>query len=266
MNKKREKDDGFRRRFRFCCMAVCLFVTAVCTPIQVCAREEELGPLVQTTTPEDEWLGLVHLKLLGAAENYNGDVSQSIRNSMPTVVQIRTGNYLGSGIILEIREDTLVIASNRHQLAGQEFSSIKLYNGVEVAGRRIYLSDSIDVGFVLADISQLSYERRAKLRSVAVREGCNEQLAKGNEIFMIGSTDGVASNIYEGIVADPWYYFDEFGSHMIYNYCKAKPGMSGGGTYDEHGHCVGMITGGHDDETASLPMKSILNEWKKVTE
>ncbi len=266
MNKKRERGSGIRRRFLFFQMAVWLFAAAVHPPVQVCAREEELGPLVQTTTPEDEWMGLVHLKLLGAPENYNGDVSQSIRNSMPTVVQIRTGNYLGSGIILEIREDTLLIASNRHQLAGQEFSSIRLYNGAEVAGRRIYLSDSVDVGFVLADISQLSYERRAKLRSVAIREGCNEQLAKEDRIFMIGSTDGVASNIYEGIVADPWYYFDEFGSHMIYNYCKAKPGMSGGGTYDEHGHCVGMITGGHEEETASLPMQSILAEWEKITE
>ena len=80
----------------------------------------------------------------------------------------------------------------------------------------------------------------------------------------MGSTDGVACNIYEGMVADPWYYFDEFGSYMIYNYCKAKAGMSGGGTYDEHGHCVGMITGGHDEETASLPVQNILEEWNKL--
>ena len=39
--------------------------------------------------------------------------------------------------------------------------------------------------------------------------------------------------------------------------------MSGGGTYDEHGHCIGMITGGLADETASLPMKSIREEWER---
>ncbi len=251
---------------RMVCLVLCMwgiFFTDMCI---VCARDESMGPLVQATTPEDEWLGLVHLGLLDVTENYNGDMSQSIRNNLPTVVQVRTGNYLGSGIILEIRENSLVIVSNRHQLAAGEFSVIKLYNGAEVSGRRIYLSDNLDVGFVLADISQLSYERRARLRCVTVRAGCNEQLQKGSSIFMVGSTDGVASNISEGMVADPWYYFEEFGSHMQYNYCKAKPGMSGGGTYDEHGHCVGMITGGHENETASLPMKSILDEWEQVSE
>ena len=228
------------------------------------ASKQPPGPLIQTTTPEDEWMGLVHLELLRTPENYNGDMSQSIRNVMPAVVQIRTGNFLGSGIILEIGEESLLIASNRHQLAGQEFSLVRLYNGAEVSARRLYLSETLDVGFVLADISQLSYERRARLRSVSVKGGCNSQLAKGSEIFMVGSTDGVASNISEGIVADPWYYFDEFGSHMIYNYCRAKPGMSGGGTFDIHGHCVGMITGGHDDETASLPMESILAERSRI--
>ncbi len=227
---------------------------------RTCAREETLGPLIQVTTPADEYLGLVHLGLLVSRENYNGDVSQSIQNVMPSIVQIRTGNLLASGIILEVGENTLLIASNRHQLGQQVYSTVSLYNGAQVSARRIYLSDNYDVGFVLADISQLSYEKRTLLRSIAIQENCNAQLRKGSEIFMVGSTDGVACNISEGIVADPWYYFDEFGSHMLYNYCKAKPGMSGGGTFDVHGHCVGMITGGYEGETASLPMRCILEE------
>lgn len=231
---------------------------------RTCAREETLGPLVQVTTPADEYLGLVHLGLLVSPENYNGDVSQSIQNVMPSIVQIRTGNLLASGIILEVGEDTLLIASNRHQLGQHVYSTVSLYNGSQVSARRVYLSERYDVGFLLADISQLSYEKRALLRSVAIQESCNEQLSRGSEIFMVGSTDGVACNISEGIVADPWYYFDEFGSHMLYNYCKAKPGMSGGGTFDVHGHCVGMITGGYEGETASLPMGCILEERQYI--
>lgn len=242
----------------------CLF-GIFCVPMpRARAKEEELGPLIQTTTPEEEYRGLVHLGLLQTQDNYSGNMAQSVSNVLPTVVQLRTGNLLGSGMILEIGEDTALIVSNRHQLAGQEFSAVRFYNGAEVSGRRIYLSGEYDLGFVLADISQIPYERRSQLRSVSVEGSCNERLERGTEIFLVGSTDGVACNIYEGIVADPWYYFDEFGSYMIYNYCKAKAGMSGGGTYDEHGHCVGMITGGHDEETASLPVQNILEEWNKL--
>ncbi len=98
-------------------------------------------PLIQATTPEDEYLGLVHLNLLVAKENYNGNMPESIQAVLPTVVQIQTGAYLGSGIILEIGEDTLLVASNRHQLKNQEFSRISLYNGESDSGRSVYLSD-----------------------------------------------------------------------------------------------------------------------------
>ena len=232
---------------------------------RTCAQERTQGPLIQTTTPRDEYLGLVHLGLLKSRENGNGIISESIRNILPTIVRIRTGNYLGSGIILEIREDTLLIASNRHQLQSQEFSAVTLYNGAEVSARRLYLSDRFDLGFIEADISPLAYERRMELRCISMDTDCERMLGNGTEMFLVGSADGVAANISEGIVADPWYYFDEFGSYMIYNYCRAKAGMSGGGTYDAHGHCIGMITGGHEEETASLPIQSIREEWETIS-
>jgi len=226
--------------------------------------QESLGHLVQTTTPEDEYRGLVHLGLLQAQVNDSGDLSQSIRNVLPTVVQVQTGNLLGSGIILEMREEEVLVASNRHQLGGQEFSVIRFYNGAQVSGRLIYLSQTYDLGFALADISSLPYEERARLRAVTMEGACERGLCRGKEMFLVGSTDGVACNIYEGTIADPLYYFEEFGSYMIYSHCFAKAGMSGGGTYDGHGHCIGMITGGYESDTASLPADNIREEWEKM--
>lgn len=219
------------------------------------------GPLVQTTTQEEEYSALVNLELLHTAVNDNGDMAQSVQNVLPSVVKLQTGSFCGSGIILEVRKDSLLIASNRHQLQSREFSAVKLYNGEVVSGRCVFLSETYDLGFLEADISALSYEKRGELRAVTLSEPCEDALKHGTPMFFVGSTDGVACNIYEGTIADPWYYFDEFGSYMIYNYCKAKAGMSGGGTYDEHGHCIGMITGGVDEETASLPIQFIREEW-----
>lgn len=241
-----------------------LFCAALFLSGQKSFAGEALGPLIQTTTPKEEYLGLVHLDLLQTEENLHGGISQSVQSVQPSVVRIQTGNYTGSGIILEVLEDSLLIASNKHQLASQEFSGIWLYSGEVLSGKRIALSEQYDLGFVLADMRTLSYETRKTLRCIRMDEACEEALKRGTEIFFVGSADGVASNVYHGSVADAWYYFDEFGSYMIYNYCQAKPGMSGGGTYDEHGHCIGMVTGGHDDETASLPMSLIREEWKRL--
>lgn len=220
-------------------------------------------PLIQATTLKEEYEGLVHLNLLVSPENYSGDIAQSIRNVLPTVVRIRTGEYLGSGIILQIDENSLLIASNRHQLQSRDFSSVTLYNGEEASGRLVFLSENYDLGFLEVDITRLPYEKREELRSIVCSKDCEEALRQGDAMFFVGSADGVACNIAEGKIGDPWYYFDEFASYMIYNYCKAKAGMSGGGTYDEHGHCIGMITGGLADETASLPMQSIREEWER---
>ena len=43
--------------------------------LRVCAKEEALGPLIQTTTPEEEYMGLVHLGLLKTEDNYSGNTS-----------------------------------------------------------------------------------------------------------------------------------------------------------------------------------------------
>lgn len=247
------------------CAAVCIIAAAQVILSQRVFAQKMLRPLIQTTTPKEEYLGLVRLNLLQTEENQYGDMGQSVQNVQPSVVRIQTGNFTGSGVILEVREDTLLIASNKHQLASQEFSAVWLYGGEVVSGRRICLSEQYDLGFVLADISTLSYEARKNLRCIRTDEACEKTLKRGTKMFLVGSADGIACSIYQGSIADAWYYFDEFGSYMIYNYCTAKPGMSGGGTYDEHGHLIGMVTGGCDEETASLPMSLIREEWERLS-
>jgi len=229
---------------------------------KVNAEELPFGPLIQATTPMEEYRGLVNLDLLQTQESPNGHMEDAIPNVLPSVVRIRTGNFTGSGIILEINQDTLLLASNRHQLINNEFSGVQLYTGDWVSARRIFLSEKWDIGFALADISMLPYETRGRLRCIRTSDSCERSLEKGTEMFLVGSADKVAGNIYCGEVSDPWFFFDEFDSYMIYNYCEAKPGMSGGGTYDAHGHCIGMTTGGYEDETASLPMQLIREEWR----
>lgn len=221
-------------------------------------------PLLQATGPEDEFLGLVHLGLLETKVNETGILSQSIQNVLPSVVQIGVGAYWGSGVILKIEDDSVILASSRHLLGHQDYSYIRFYNGQQASGRLIGLSAEYDVGFVQANIGDWDYDSRMELQQVAVDAAASDALRSGDEMFLVGSTDGVACNIYEGEVADPWYYFEEFGSYMIYNYCKGKEGMSGGGTYDAQGHFIGLITGGLGDETASLPVSLLQKEYEKL--
>lgn len=228
------------------------------------AFAEEKRPLIQTTTPKEEFQGMVNLGLLFTPINEGGKISESIQNVLDGIVQIQEGIYRGSGTIVSVREDSVIVASNKHLLSHQEFAAVKFHNGEKANGRRLAMSDAYDLGFLTVDISNWDYEQRAKLRCVVYSAEKESRLKAGDAMFVVGSTDGVAVNIYQGSVADPWYYFDEFDSYMVYNYCNAKGGMSGGGTFDRSGYYIGMITGGIDGETASLPAKIIQSEMQKL--
>lgn len=222
----------------------------------------KLGPLMQTTSSEDEYKALVRFDMLKTESLPVGNVSQASKNVMPCVVQIKEGNYWGSGCIWDIRDDEVILVSNKHLLVHRDYSAVYFFNGKVGLGKALWLSPTCDLGFAKVDISDWKYDERRKLRELQIGLP-NQPVSKGTPIFMIGSSDGVACNVSQGTVANPWYYFEEFGSYMLYNYCKAKAGMSGGGTFDEHGYYIGMITGGYQDETASLPVQIIEEAWKE---
>jgi len=227
-----------------------------------CAPNPDLGPLLQTTNDADEYRGLVKLDLLCTEEAPDGNVSKASQNVMPSVVQIKEGNYWGSGCILDIGDDYVILVSNKHLLIHRNYSAVYFYNGKMGLGKALWLSPTADLGFAKVDISDWSYEDRRKLRKIRINDRSASNLKRGDRIFMIGSSDGVACNVSHGTVANPLYYVAEFGSDMVYNYCKAKPGMSGGGTFNEYGHYIGMITGGAQDETVSVPVRMIEEAWK----
>lgn len=215
--------------------------------------------LIQATSPKSEYEGLVDLNMLKAYPVANSTVTEAVNITKPAIVRLKTGRLGASGIIVRIDRDTAIVASNKHQLSASKYSTVTLFNGIKVSGIRSFVSSEYDLGFLEADISKLPYEERIKLRSVFYDKDFS--VHPGEEMYNLGSADGVTANIYEGSVADPEYFFPEFGSYMVYSHCKAKPGMSGGGAFDNTGRLIGMITGGIDDDSAALPAAYIFEEF-----
>ena len=65
-------------------------------------------------------------------------------------------------------------------------------------------------------------------------------------------------DIKEGRIGNPSWYVEEFHDDMLYNYCSANPGMSGCGAFTENNYYIGMLIGGYDNESACLPLPTIL--------
>lgn len=257
----------YQKRIRKNFIAILLFVLLFLSTKEISFAQEENNPilcdraLIQGITEESEWEGMVELGLLETEKLDFPDVEDAIDNVKSTAVKLKVDGYGGSGSIFEIEKERIIIVSNKHVLMYDSEVEVTLPMDVVCTGYVIGLSQQYDVGFIEVSLKDIPYMVRKELRKVRVDLERAENLEHGEEIFLMGSADLRAGNSYVGAVADPWEYIPQFNSYMIHTYCYGKPGMSGGGTFDAYGNFLGMITGGKGDETASIPLSVIYEEF-----
>lgn len=240
-------------------------------------------PLIQATDVLTEYKSLEALGFLDTGKWENSpreaDASQSeysrllqqlsqetaYEKAKKSIVRISIGAYYGSGVIWEVREENVILVSNKHLLQNGQKGMVTFQNGVIAEGTVLTVSELLDIGFMQVPINALEREDWLALRFADKDEEYCENLRLGEEIFVIGSAADTGQEYYEGTIGNVSYYFPQFGTDMLYAYCRAVPGMSGGGTFDQQGHFIGMLTAGTENgELVSLPLKSIVKEYEKL--
>lgn len=184
----------------------------------------------------------------------------------PAVVRIEAGKLFGSGIIFAINQKEILIITNRHLIEGGA-PDVIFWDGMQAKAETFGYSESCDLGFLrvsLADSEDLKGER---YRRVRYDETAFRQLKAGDELFILGSADYPAGNLFYGTIGNCSIYMEDFGMDMLWAYCEVKPGMSGSGVFDRRGNLIGMVCGGNEEkEAAALPLDKILEEWQTETE
>lgn len=181
-----------------------------------------------------------------------------------SVVKIDMGDFSGSGLIYEINDSEIVILSSGHLLSHYESGAVRFSNGAVGIGWVTGISDTYDAGFMKVYREELPADKSEVLRAVSYDLDAFENMEDGCGIFQVGSISGVAADFYIGNIQSKNWYFEEFQSYMLYNFCKAEPGMSGGGTFTFDGKLVGMIVGSYMEESCALPLPSILEAAKEI--
>lgn len=246
---------------------VVFFAAAFTASLSVCA--EELPPhLIQTVTEQDIYEGLLALGYLITPVSENADCATAYDNVKDCVVSIRMGNANGSGIIWELTPDRIVIVTNKHVLEywKEENGYIHFPQGYDVDAQVLGTSEQFDVGFIAVSGRQFTYEELQTIRSARVDREAYDSLEQGVEMFLVYA--GFAEEerqYYEGTVEDPYRYIEELDADMLYGYCFAKAGMSGGGTFDGRGFLIGMTTAGtQQNEVVSVPVRHIDLAYQEV--
>ncbi len=235
------------------------------------AREAYCPPhLIQTVNDQDIYEGLVALGLLECSTLDEEDSSQAYEMVKDCVVRVNMGNAYGSGVIWQLTEDAVIVATNAHVLAYWDDMTGVLHfpQGYYLNASVLGISESYDVGFLRVDIEALGYEQLGTLRFVSADAEIYERLETGDAMFSVGTGMAIgAVEYHEGTVEEPWQYIEEFENDMLYGYGYARTGMSGGGVFDGYGHFIGMLTGGTQrNEIAAVPLPCVVEAWEEVME
>lgn len=223
-----------------------------------------LPPLIQVTTPESDYKALAYLGLMNTPVVEEENAQQVFENVLCSCVRIQVEGHHGSGSIYRMLEDEIIIVTNRHVLQyWNEDSYVTFFNGAVGEGQLLGMAEDADVGFISVPTTDFTWQELMNYRNVRQ----NLEFVTSDDFLSIDiATDIWNPEMFQGEVISPSVYLEDFETEMLYGKGYAKPGMSGGGVFDEYGYYLGMMTGGTlQDEIAAVPAETIIQEYRTIT-
>ena len=146
---------------------------------------------------------------------------------LPSVVQVRTGQGSGSGVVMD---DQGHVLTNHHVVAGSSTVSLVLSTGRRVTAEVIGSNRDNDIAVLRARSGDLP----------AARLGVSADLRIGQSVIAVGSPLGLTGTVTSGVVSA----LDRRGTaeSMIQTDASINPGNSGGPLVDLDGRVVGINT------------------------
>jgi putative serine protease PepD len=144
---------------------------------------------------------------------------------LPTVVEIRHDNGVGSGFVYD---ENGYIMTAAHVIQGQDEVEVRLYDGTELQGEVVGTDELNDVGVVKVD--------RTGLKAAPL--GVGQDLQVGQLAIAIGSPFGLNETVTAGIISSTDRLLE--GREVIQTDAPINPGNSGGVLADRQGRVIGI--------------------------
>ncbi len=181
------------------------------------------------------------------------------------MVQINTGELIGSGIIWSMNTQSMVIVTAAHVIENAQKLEITLIDGTMLESRNNLWNwrtvSDCDLGIITIPMEEIPEEALSECRYVSVDKEAYDNLQTEDIILVMGSRDSVAGNAYAGKLVESWIYMEDYTQYMMLATTYARPGMSGGGVFDQNGQFIGILSGADEQgNLAILPLSLILRE------
>lgn len=176
-----------------------------------------------------------------------------------SVVLIREGSSHGSGVVIDVNETYIVVATVAHLVEGFDQAIVSFAGGETLFGNITYSDSGSDVAIVKVETQYVDDLFLKTIEKAKVDMNRIDETKIDEEAYLIGSAVDISSNATEGIIKSKDYFIPEFDENLLYLYADAMPGMSGGGVFDTDGYLLGIISAGSDTaEVLAIPINYYL--------
>lgn len=178
------------------------------------------------------------------------------------LIQVRQQDRQGSGVIWDINETEVILATAAHVASEpEETAEVTFYNGRQMTAEVAYTAENADLVFLKISMESLENMDWVDYTYVRLDEGEAEGSLKSEDDLVLFQDN---SEVIRAKVLNPMLYMEDFAENMIWAEAAAVPGMSGGGVFDSSGGFVGILCGGNaQNEIAVLPVSTIGAEYEK---
>lgn len=247
---------------RFWILAVCLILLGGCGGVKQPVEQEDAES--SRTSKKEFTIAVMELiESENPAEENLADKLQANGKSM--MVQIEAGGLMGSGVLYDEEDGKLRIVSAAHifeQAGDKDLVRIIYADAFESYSREYTLYAEEDIAIIYVALDSIPEESKKSYRLANVDYDAFQALQSGDGCIAMGSKTGVAAEAYEGTILDTFILFEDYGHFLLWAKAEVKPGMSGGGLFDNSGHFIGILSGGNEEgELAVVPLNTL---WSKL--
>ena len=170
------------------------------------------------------------------------------------ICRVVAGSIFGSGVLYELDDQYLYIATAKHVLEGStDLVYLRFANDQSVSSSQFWVSEEQDLGFVKVPIEEIRDFADELYLADRGQEYFNDCKA-GDSVIALGAFSTAHAEAYEGRMEETFIYVEQYDHYMMVANVFSAPGMSGGGLFDHKGHFLGILCGTSDDDrTAVIP-------------
>lgn len=181
------------------------------------------------------------------------DCEAAVENIKPAVVRVyyetTTTRTYGSGYIVKITDDKIIVCTNKHVIGSQNEVKVCLYDGTVVTGHVAGRQTAPDIAFVVIDRNQYPNLENLELKTIHINLNYYNSLSN-QPYFDMGmyciNNDGTEWLTHYGKIIRKSGVLDEYFVNYDYPVTEISVeligGVSGSAIIDEHGNLLCMAT------------------------